>query len=196
MSSQYEMFFTLCTQRKSCRRFAPDSVSEQDIERILNAGKTSPFASGRRNWEIVVVRDKTLIDSLTDMVTTRVHQLSEQMEDFAGQQFRQYGRNFSLFSGAPVLFLPTFRVAPTLKALLRDQLTPELELWERDNAVKSISCVSMLILLAAQSLGLGACYMTGPLVAADEMARALGLPPERQVGAIIPVGKPLITSTI
>jgi nitroreductase len=49
----------------------------------------------------------------------------------------------------------------------------------------------MLILLAAQSQGLGSCYMTGPLMAQPDLADVLQLPKDRQIGALIPVGKPM-----
>jgi len=48
----------------------------------------------------------------------------------------------------------------------------------------------MLIQLAAQSLGLGACCMTGPLLAETELAQKLGMKPGFAVGAVIPVGNP------
>jgi nitroreductase len=66
--------------------------------------------------------------------------------------------------------------------------TKELMVWERDTAVKSISCVCMLILLAAESLGLGACYMTGPLIAEHIIKNHIKIKPGRSVAAIIPVG--------
>jgi nitroreductase len=46
----------------------------------------------------------------------------------------------------------------------------------------------MLILLAAESLGLGACYMTGSLVAEAALAGLLAVKPGRSIGAVIPVG--------
>jgi nitroreductase len=46
----------------------------------------------------------------------------------------------------------------------------------------------MLILLAAESLGLAACYMTGPLLAQTEIAHLLNVKRGRDVAAVIPVG--------
>lgn len=92
------------------------------------------------------------------------------------------------FREAPLLIIPYFKVTPVMKSLLRESITESLLQWERDNSVKSISCVSMLILLAAESLGLGACYMTGPLIAEREISEILNIPPGRETGAIIPIG--------
>lgn len=191
MLSEYEILLSLCEGRRSCRKFSPEPVPERDIERILKVASTSPFASGRKSWEVLVVRDKCVFEALEQAVAANVERIAGQMDEDVSKLFKQYARNFSFFRQAPVLFIPVFKVVPTFKAMMRDHLTPDLQQWERDNIIKSISCVSMLVLLAAQSLGLGACYMTGPLLAQENLAAVLNLPPGRQLGAIIPLGKPL-----
>ena len=62
--------------------------------------------------------------------------------------------------------------------------------WEKDNFVKSISCVAMLVLLAAESLGLGSCYMTGPLIAEKQIKEFLGIQENKVIGALLPIGFP------
>jgi nitroreductase len=59
---------------------------------------------------------------------------------------------------------------------------------ESENFVKSISCVTMLILLAAQSLGLASCFMTGALIAEEELGRLVKVKPGYRIGAVIPLG--------
>lgn len=63
--------------------------------------------------------------------------------------------------------------------------------WAGDNHAKSIACVAMLTLLAAESLlGLGAWLMTGPLLAGNHLRSAIGLRRNQHIGALIPVGYP------
>lgn len=188
----YNELLSLCKARRSCRKFLPDPVESADVEKILQIAATSPFASGRKNWEILVVDDSGVRDAMVQAVSEQTELMASEMDSELSAIFTQYARSFQFFRDAPLLFVPVFRVAPTMKALLRDQVTPEILQWERDNAVQSISCVAMLLLLAAQSLGLGACYMTGPLLAHNRLANVLRLPPERRIGAVIPVGRPLV----
>ena len=187
-NSNYDMLQALCESRRSCRKFLPDPVSQELIDHILKTAATSPFASGRRNWKILVIRDREIYARLFQVVKERAESMAAEMDEDIAFLFRRYVQNFTQFEEAPVLLIPVFRIAPIMQSILRDQVTPELQSWERDNAVKSISCVVMLILLAAESLGLGACYMTGPLIAGKELAEALDLAPEQEIGAIIPIG--------
>ena len=188
----YTELLSLSEARKSCRRFLPDPVSEADINRILKIASTAPFASGRKNWEVLVVDSPSVREAMAQAVSEEVEAMSGRMDDDLARLFGQYAKNFRLFREAPLLLIPVFRIAPTMKAMLRNHMTPEIALWERDNAVQSISCVTMMILLAAQSLGLGACYMTGPLLAHARLAEVLHLPPERRIGAVVPVGRPFV----
>jgi nitroreductase len=103
------------------------------------------------------------------------------------REFRDYARYFSAFESAPVLLLPAFNAKPVMPLMFREP--PEsIRRLESENFVKSISCVTMLILLAAQSLGLASCFMTGALIAEEELGRLVNLKPGHRIGAVIPLG--------
>lgn len=184
--NMYECLKELCERRRSVRKFQDRAVSSVDIERIKKVAYTSPYASGKKNWEINVVRERDKIIRIAGLIRSRTEELAGSVREDFRENFTRYARSFTAFESAPVLFIPSFRISSTLSPMLGDDR--DVELWERDNFVKSISCVAMLILLAAESLGLGGCYMTGPLIAEDLIAREIGIKAGRNIGAIIPVG--------
>jgi nitroreductase len=189
MSKLYESLRVLCERRQSVRDFTEQPVSAEDLAKIEQIAATSPYASGRQNWEIVRLTEPAVIQSLAALVRKRVAELAANLrEDFA-ESFTAYAQNFTLFERAPVLLLPTFRISPGLTYLLPQPDAAFIQ-WERDNYTKSISCVALLILLAAEALGLGGCYMTGPLIAESEISNMIQIKKGRQIGAIIPIGYP------
>lgn len=187
----YTTLYTLCKNRKSIRDFESTPLTQEQIQRLVDIGRTAPFASGRKNWDIRVITDRETIDQMASAVDQESVQIKNQILPEYADKFGGYANYFSLFRKAPALFIPVFRVSPTMQILLGDHCTPEMAAMERENMVKSISCVAMLILLGAQSMGLGACYMTGGLVAGQQLQKMLKLPPGQEIGAIIPVGVPL-----
>lgn len=188
----YESFFSLCERRRSYRQFNPeDSLTETEIQQILDLAAHSPFASGRKNWKIAVVTQKDVIENLAQVVRQEAEALSEKMEEESSRFFLNYAKSFTFFKDAPALFIPYCRESATMKSLLRENASPEILQWERDNLTKSLSCVTMLILLAAETLDLGACYMTGPLLAGKTLNAVLKLPENVHLGAIVPVGHKL-----
>lgn len=183
----YNQLYAICQARRARRVFAEQPLSEDQIEKILGVAYTSPYASGRKNWEVQVVTDPSVLAAMAAAVQVKIAEIRGGIRaDFAAD-FAAYATNFLAFAQAPALFIPTFRIAPTL-SLMVDSASDEIARWERDNYLKSISCVGMLTLLAAESLGLAACYMTGPLLAEKEIGELIKLKRGRNIGALIPVG--------
>ena len=189
MHSNYDYLKFICERRKSIRKFSQKPVSPADIDNIKRIALTSPYTSGRQKWELTVISDKTKINKIADVVRNKVQELKGQIKEDYREEFMQYAVNFSAFETAPTLFIPTFRIAPALSVMITKGDNKIVE-WERDTYVKSISCVAMLILLAAQSLELGGCYMTGPLIAEEKIGKVIKIRRGRNIGAIIPIGYP------
>lgn len=197
MASLYGNLETICDRRRSVREFKKKAVSADYIEKIKKIAHTSPYSSGRKNWELVTVTSEEDIRAIARVVEARVRTLTAEIREDLRESFLQYANNFTIFQNAPALIIPTFRIAPGLSVMLsrggdNTASGAQWALWERDNYVKSISCVAMLVLLAAESLGLGACYMTGPLIAEKEVGEVVKIKKGRSIGAIIPIGWPAI----
>lgn len=183
----YESLLRICEARCSTRTFDAKPVPADLIQRILAIARTSPYASARKNWDVSVIADRDKLTAMLRVVEDRVSALRKVIRPDMDEQFASYARNFTFFASAPAVFVPTYRAAPALSLAVPGP-DPLIAQWERDNYVKSISCVAMLILLAAESVGLGACYVTGALVAEKELAMLLDLPSGRSIGSLIPVG--------
>lgn len=184
----YDSLLELCRSRHSCRNFSSNPLPEGTAERIMELVGTSPFASGRKSWKVAIVEDPAQKEELVRAVKEEIDRLCASMEEEAAAFFSHYAESFYFFEKAPLVMIPYCRETSTMKSLLRESVTPELLQWEHDTLVKSLSCIATYILLAAESLGLGACYMTGPLAASPALRGILGLRENMIIGAIIPIG--------
>ena len=187
-NNAFETLQSLCISRKSTRRFANKEVSFDLLEKIISVAKTSPYASNFKNWDIQVVSSKELINNVSDSVQVKIQELELLVKDDLRAYFQNYSKSFVFFNEAPVLLVLSYRISPVMQGLMGSNANEEILKWERDNFTKSISCVAMLILLAAESLGLGACYMTGPIIDQDKIMKIIESKPGRELGAIIPIG--------
>jgi nitroreductase len=185
----YNILKAICEMRRSVRNYLDIPVEEDLIERIKKIALTSPYTSGKKNWKILVVNDKESIHGIGRIVKNHSDEILKKVREDFRDGFVEYAENFTFFETAPVLFILTYRVPYALTPML-NEVNDFISEWERDNYVKSISCVAMLILLAAQSLDLGSCYMTGPLIAEKQIMEFLGINKGKNIGAIIPVGYP------
>ena len=183
----FEHFKALCMKRKSVRKYSLRIVPEYLIQKIIEIAKTSPYASGKKNWEIEVVSDRLVITEMARIVEEKARAIENSLRsDFRGS-FRNYSCSFSTFISAPILLVPTFKITRGI-SLMSQESDDTILAWERDTSVKSISCVCMLLLLAAESLGISSCYMTGPLIAEREIGNLIHIKNGRAIGAVIPIG--------
>ncbi len=183
----YDALNVITEGRSSVRSFSDRSVSTEDIERIIAIAEQSPYASGKKNWGIAVITDRTVIMHAKNCVELKAKEMADTMRGDFAESFSRYSHSFTAFETAPVLLVPWFRISPTV-SIMTDNASDEIAQWERDTFVKSISCVSLLILLAAESMGLGSCYNTGSLLAEQELLKLFKIKPGRNIGAVIPVG--------
>ena len=186
---KYQNLKSICEARRSVRTFLDKPVPTEYISKIKEIAFTSPYASGKKNYEIIAIDNKKSIITISQLVKEQVEVIGEKIRSDFKEGYNEYIKNFIFFQDAPLLFILTFRV-PYVLSLMLEQRNPLMSDWEKDNFVKSISCVAMLVLLAAESLGLGSCYMTGPLIAEKQIKEFLGIQENKVIGALLPIGFP------
>lgn len=86
--------------RYSCRSFTGEAIEQEILEAIALAGVQAPSAMNQQPWEIVVIRDKALIDEMDAAV---MEMLSKQ-EDKSTYD-RLMSRGGKLFYNAPCIYV-------------------------------------------------------------------------------------------
>ncbi|KJS16038.1 MAG: hypothetical protein VR69_11040 [Peptococcaceae bacterium BRH_c4b] len=169
-------FYKIIKERRSIRKFKPDPISKEVIERIIEVGMWAPSAMNTQPWEFYVftgeARDqivKILSKSLQG-ITPRLKELfKEKMQKFTLGFFQNMG-------GAPVIVLALTHRLPVIQY--------------QEGAIQSCAAAVQNLLLAAHMEGLGACWMTGPLWVEDEVLTHLGRQEDARLVAAIPIGYP------
>jgi len=62
----YESFLELVENRRGIRRFKPDPIPDEYIDKIIEAARWAPSGFNLQPWEFVVVKDKKLKDSIVE----------------------------------------------------------------------------------------------------------------------------------
>ncbi len=190
MEDRAEMLTTLLRDRRSVRRFRPDPVPEEKLDAILEAARWAPSAGNRQSWRLIVVTAEARRTELARAVEEAVLSTRQGLRTGMANHASAYLDNFTHFARAPVVVAPIYRVGPDLlQATQRDDAppVPGADLRRLD-AVCSVSAAIQNLLLAAHAQGLGACWMTGPLVAVEALGPILEVPRGWTLAALIPVG--------
>jgi nitroreductase len=172
-----ELFKAIHT-RRAVRKYLPDPVPKEEIRRILDAANWAPSAMNRQQWEFVVVTGKKIAEmgnSYRVIVEefTRNWDASPMRGSLSREEFIRFA---GTYGGAPVVIVVLTDVADTADF--------------RKANLESASAAMENLLLAATALGLGTCWMTGPLRDENALRRILAIPDDKEIVAVTPLGYP------
>lgn len=181
--------------RKSIRRFKQTPVPDEDIRKILDAGRLAPSANNTQPWSFIVIKDRVLLKKMADAVRAMVDRMVPFAEnEKQAQRLAAYKSTYyTFFEKAPVVIavLTGAYDAGTDRLLARMGYAPEdIQRLRPLPGLQSVSAAIEHILLAIHALGYGSCWMTGPLVAQEAFEELLGFGKARSIAALIPMGVP------
>lgn len=195
--ASYEQLVGLLSMRRSRREFKPDPVPREVIEKLLAAAAQAPNALNRQLVHYTVITDATTRKQLVERTMLYITRMS-----------KLYRNRFARFVagvcsakvrglgdlGAEVAKI-TESYADGRDVILYDAPctilvhTPVADFCGPEN---SVYCAAN-ILLAAQTLGLGACvigFVTGPARSDRHIGRIVGIPDDHIIHTTIALGYP------
>lgn len=159
--------------RRSCRNFAEDEVTEDDVEKIVNSARWAPSPANNQPWEFIVVRDEQIMKEIRNVS-------EEARKKVADESGWEWLRNYSVdFITEP----------PILIVVLSDSEREGAgRFFGKEDHIKATSCAVQNMLLRIHSLGYEGIWFS--MYREEEIKGILDIPEKFKVPAIIPIGKP------
>lgn len=158
-------------QRRSVINYCQDPVPDDIINEIIRAGTFAPSAMNTQPWRFVVIRNREMMDKLSDKAKELWIDQSKNMQSPDLQRLVDMvsSPNFNLFYNAPLLIM-----------IFAD---PRGFMPQVDCALAAEN-----MMLAAWSLGIGSCWigLAQPLERVEGIMKELGVPERhRLIAALI-----------
>jgi len=147
-------FFEAVERRRSVRRFKKVKIPEEDLRRIMEAGRAAPTDATLHLWSAVRVVDEGKKAEIARLI---------------GQQHVEEGSDFFVF------LADLYRLRELLKFRGRELAEDRLALFVFAAVDAALAAENMA--LAATALGYGSCFIGVVQNAAGEIVKLLGLPP-------------------
>ena len=161
-----DAFYSAILGRRDIRRFRPDDLEPDVLERILTAAHAAPSVGHSQPWRFVVVRDAATRDRAALMADREWHRQAASLADRSGRQMLD-------------LQLHGIRDAPVGVVVCCDRRTASQGVLGRatyvDADMWSCACAIENLWLAARVEGVGTGWVT--LFQPEELAALIGLPP-------------------
>ena len=186
----YQEFLSLVKARRSVRRFKPDPIPDEDVEKIIEAARWAPSGANSQPWEFIVIKEKDLKNRIVEII----------------KEHSEYGRKVELTrqeelrwpSAARPEGNPGFQDAPVFILLCGDPRTresyPLLTLLTRGDShfASGLASAFLYMSLAVTTLGLGSQWVsaTGHPFVMCLLKELLGIPDKLVIYDMMAVGYP------
>jgi nitroreductase len=177
------LFEAMYTAR-SVRRFRPDPVPDELVERLIEAATQAPSGTNSQSWRFLVIRDAALRRELGELYRQGFREVYDAGR-VAGEN--DPGRRRVLTS-ADYLAEHMGSEPPVLVmvCLERGLTSPPANRSAGSSAYPAVEN----LLLAARALGLGGCLTTLHMRREEQVKALLGIPENVDTYALIPIGYP------
>jgi nitroreductase len=179
-------FFEVVSTQRAIRRLRPDPIPDPVLRQILDAAICAPSGGNRQGWSFLVIRDPA----------TRAR-VGELYREAFGELLRiPYYRD----AAAAPAGTPTGRLVASARHLaehLAEAPVLVLACVATDGARPTLATGASIypavqnLLLAARALGIGSCLTTIHRFRDQPLRELLGIPPDVETAALIPLGYPL-----
>jgi len=188
MGSDYDKLLELVTKRRSIRRFKPDPVPDEYIEKIVGVARWAMSGANAQPWEFVAVRDPETREKIFDLY--KLHR--EQVDVFNNTLLPELRHPVTgtlkagqrSFRDAPVILV----VCGDPRTLLATSLVGSLVDSERKVFSMNLANATMLIHLAAASLGLGSQWLSTTPIWEGRLKALLKVPEWFAIPQLVPIG--------
>ena len=68
---EYESVLSLVKRRRSVRRFKPDSIPDDYLDKIIKVARQAPSGFNMQPWEFIIVKDEELRSKIVDLFPPR-----------------------------------------------------------------------------------------------------------------------------
>ncbi|MBI2934469.1 MAG: nitroreductase family protein [Chloroflexi bacterium] len=154
----YDSFLELVQKRRSIRRFKPDPIPDEYINKVIDAAVCAPSGANSQPWEFLVIKDRATREKIAAIMAETREQVYR-MEQTRPEALRHPG-------GRSLATREGFRDAPVLIVLLGDPRTAETYILHsyytrrESNLVSGLATAFVYMHLAAASLGLGSQWLS------------------------------------
>ncbi|MFD2613258.1 nitroreductase family protein [Paenibacillus gansuensis] len=184
-------------ERRSVRKFTDQEVTVEQIREIIDCARYAPSDTNSQTWEFIAVVNKEKIKEIEAITWEQLHLRAAQAEENglnkeARLLTKSFGPYATAFSQAPALIIC---LATPYQSKFRERIFDPIalvdnEVW-REEGIKSSCLAAQNLMLAAHSMGLGTCPMTGPVLLAEhQLKEYLNIGEDRQVNMVISLGYP------
>lgn len=193
----------LIKSRRSIRKWQDKAVPEELLLKAIEMATWAPNGGNQQNWRFYVITSHSTVQKIADAVQATANVMASWPEtDKLGYASRiRDGASFIRTAPAAIAVVAS-RYQSIVDQILdargkADKTASRIRELRNtaDSKIQSVSSAIAYLLLVLHQMGLGTCWMTGPMQSKEEIEKILKVPKGMDVCAFIPIGYPAESPT-
>ena len=182
-------------KRSSVRRFKNEAIPLDDLKDMVSLAGMAPSINNSQPWKFLAITNTDLLDKIAETVHSKIEKVFPVTSEGNKVKVRDTVDRFStFFSEAPALIAvlnkPYSSIADEI--LAEADINPrELNKLRNYPDIQSVGAAVQNLLLAAVDKDYGACWLSGLMIAKQELEKLLKIKEPFSLFTCVAIGKPL-----
>jgi nitroreductase len=174
--------------RTSIRIFSDKKVSMEDIREMVRLSGLAPSVNNYQPWRYIAITNKDLLNKMADAVAVKIENLPSSGSINSKNVKTQVTWFSTFFKDAPVLLALVTKPYETVLETAVELTHDEINTLRNYPDIQSAGASIQNILLTAVDMGYGACWLSGPMFARQEIEQMLNVKSPEKLLAFVVIG--------
>jgi len=177
--------------RTSVRQYLPEAIDIKDIKEMVRLASLAPSVNNYQPWKFIAITNKEMLSSMANLIRRKILALPDNDSRFSVNIKNQVEFFATFFEQAPVLIAICM---DSYETVLEKGVTlshEEINIMRNSPDIQSTGACIQNLLLAAVDMGYGACWMSAPMVASEDLGKMIDIKDSSKLISFVAVGKPL-----
>lgn len=187
-----ELFECIDT-RKTVRKYSDYVPTDDEIKRIIESARLAPSAINAQNWKFVAIFNNDIKKQMARAILDKYDEITAKIDNQTAETISRYKAHSTFFEQAPVVIACVEIEAPAFMSGVLEQAGYDkntISKMRPDSYLLSMGGAVENMILSANALGFGTCWMVAPVLAHDEIKKILNLKDDEKVVTLLTIGKP------
>lgn len=177
-------------KRTSIRSFKDQEIPVEDLKQLVRMGGQAPSVNNYQPWKFYVITRKPMLERMADVVKQRIEELPAN-QSIASKNIKNQVEWFAtFFQDAPAVIALSMEDYESVLEKGVDVSHQDINILRNYPDIQSAGAAIENILLSAVDMGYGACWLSAPMMAKEDLEKIIGIEEPFHLMAFVAVGVP------
>ncbi|MFW5821059.1 MAG: nitroreductase family protein [Bacteroidota bacterium] len=177
-------------KRTSIRSFSEEKVPVRELREMVRRAGLAPSVNNYQPWEFISITNKDVKQEIATLISMKYDEFPFNHSEISSNVRKQVEWYSTFFTGAPALIAVILKEYKSVMEKGTSVSHDEINRMRNYPDIQSAGACIQNLLLTAVDLGYGGCWLSGPLIAKEEIEKRLDIKAPSQLLSFVAIGRP------